>query len=326
MSDFLGNLAARTLGLAPTVRPWLAARFEPAQGATLPLADTLLEWEAAPPANLAPVALPPASAGSLAAPISPAPTPRPGRQLRPTLGPVALTDSSPAALFAPLDDSPPPPATAISVAEPQRAGGPLQSPPPAVPAAQGAIVAALPVAGTPTAALPAPPAPRGWSETAPPWHSIPPPASEPATTAEANRDPLARAVAEPPAPTVSRASAAAMPAAQQAEPPARADAPAAAPVAAMSEPARSERPTVAAHPPPAPPVARPQVRAAPPAAAPTGVPPDAAPPTIHVTIGRIEIKATPPATVARPRSVAPAPAPALSLDSYLRGRSGGAER
>jgi hypothetical protein len=43
-------------------------------------------------------------------------------------------------------------------------------------------------------------------------------------------------------------------------------------------------------------------------------------PTIHVTIGRIEVRATSPAPAARPKS---APAPTMSLDDYLRTRGGG---
>jgi hypothetical protein len=43
--------------------------------------------------------------------------------------------------------------------------------------------------------------------------------------------------------------------------------------------------------------------------------------TIHVTIGRIEVRAAPPPTTpARPKS---APAPTMSLEDYLRSRSGG---
>lgn len=49
--------------------------------------------------------------------------------------------------------------------------------------------------------------------------------------------------------------------------------------------------------------------------------PAASTPTIHVTIGRIEVRATPqPSRQAQPRS---APVPTISLDDYLRGRNGG---
>jgi hypothetical protein len=48
-----------------------------------------------------------------------------------------------------------------------------------------------------------------------------------------------------------------------------------------------------------------------------------APPTVHVTIGRLEVRASSPAAAPRPRAVAPQ-APKLGLDEYLRARSGGA--
>ncbi|MCB0231261.1 MAG: hypothetical protein KDH90_19445 [Anaerolineae bacterium] len=44
-------------------------------------------------------------------------------------------------------------------------------------------------------------------------------------------------------------------------------------------------------------------------------------PTIHVTIGRIEVRATPASTAASPSR--PKPAPTMSLDDYLRQRNGG---
>jgi hypothetical protein len=49
-------------------------------------------------------------------------------------------------------------------------------------------------------------------------------------------------------------------------------------------------------------------------------PPAAEPPTIHVTIGRIEVRATTPAV---PAKQAPRSSSALSLDEYLRSREGG---
>lgn len=57
-----------------------------------------------------------------------------------------------------------------------------------------------------------------------------------------------------------------------------------------------------------------------------GFQPDEPPPapTINVTIGRIEVKALPPAA-ARPRQPQPAAAPLLSLDEYLRKRDAGGE-
>jgi hypothetical protein len=44
-------------------------------------------------------------------------------------------------------------------------------------------------------------------------------------------------------------------------------------------------------------------------------------PTIHVTIGRIEVRATPAPASAPPSR--PKPAPTMSLDDYLRQRNGG---
>jgi hypothetical protein len=60
-------------------------------------------------------------------------------------------------------------------------------------------------------------------------------------------------------------------------------------------------------------------RSIPPSAAPQ--PATTAEPTIHVTIGRVEVRATPqPAPAAKPTSAA---APTMSLDEYLRARDGG---
>lgn len=66
-------------------------------------------------------------------------------------------------------------------------------------------------------------------------------------------------------------------------------------------------------------------RSAPPAAAPRQVAeaPPAAPPTIQVTIGRIEVRAAPAPPAARPATPA---GPALSLDDYLRQRNRGGSR
>jgi hypothetical protein len=43
-------------------------------------------------------------------------------------------------------------------------------------------------------------------------------------------------------------------------------------------------------------------------------------PTIHVTIGRVEVRATPPAAADAPAPAAPA---VVGLDDYLRRRGGG---
>lgn len=55
----------------------------------------------------------------------------------------------------------------------------------------------------------------------------------------------------------------------------------------------------------------------------TAAMPPSSPPTIEVTIGRVEVRAVhPPAPVARPKAAAPA-APSLSLEEYLRNQNGG---
>jgi hypothetical protein len=52
--------------------------------------------------------------------------------------------------------------------------------------------------------------------------------------------------------------------------------------------------------------------------------PATAPPAVHVTIGRIEVRATPAAPPATPRPQAQAPVPApMSLEEHLRQRTGG---
>ena len=66
-------------------------------------------------------------------------------------------------------------------------------------------------------------------------------------------------------------------------------------------------------------VVRPQVREAPPAV-PPDAPPDAPAPMIQVTIGRVEVRATP--ALPAPKKQA-ARAPAVSLDAYLQRRNGG---
>ncbi len=48
MSDFLGNLAARALGAAPTVRPRAASLFEPVAAAAASPTEAFDEWDAAP--------------------------------------------------------------------------------------------------------------------------------------------------------------------------------------------------------------------------------------------------------------------------------------
>jgi hypothetical protein len=53
---------------------------------------------------------------------------------------------------------------------------------------------------------------------------------------------------------------------------------------------------------------------------PMGLPPVEPQPTIHVTIGRIEVRATIPAA---PAALKAAPTPRLTLDEYLRQRNGG---
>lgn len=51
--------------------------------------------------------------------------------------------------------------------------------------------------------------------------------------------------------------------------------------------------------------------------------PRSAPPAIHVTIGRVEVRATAPAAPPVPQKSKPSRAPKLSLDDYLRQRNGG---
>jgi hypothetical protein len=54
---------------------------------------------------------------------------------------------------------------------------------------------------------------------------------------------------------------------------------------------------------------------------PPAIPPQ--PPTIHVTIGRVEVRATPPPLESRPKTTKP---PAMSLEAYLERRANGGQR
>lgn len=70
-----------------------------------------------------------------------------------------------------------------------------------------------------------------------------------------------------------------------------------------------------------PPQEQPLRRQRPPVASPAVPPAPQPPPTIHVTIGRIEVRATPARSVQQPPAPRPA-VPKLGLDDYLRSRNG----
>ena len=296
MSDFLGHLVARSLDLtaAPAVRPRLASRFEPVtQAVAPPLEETVEEIMPA----VAP-ATGPAFAETPAAPQAHRPAPHP----RPLSHPPSPTARERGVTFGPTDSD-----FSSSLSGTGRAegrGGEGEG----LRVATEVHVTQLTPPQPPVQErrrgeepkLPAPPAP---ARLTPARDRSAPPAEPPATERRPQVEPVIRRVEvervftpiPPP------------PAATPAAPPAPA-----APAQAI--------PSVA----PVPPILQPRVQIVERDPFPTRREEPATEPVIHVTIGRIEVRATPaPKFPVRDRKVA---RPAVDLEEYLRQRAKGEGR
>jgi hypothetical protein len=286
VADFLRNLAARSLDQAPAIRPRLASIFEPVPADAVPERPEFGGQALDAPQDALPIPTPHVAAR------------RPARVRQPDM------------------------------ALPQEKEIAQASAPPAKPRRRKQPDLAATIV-PPTVRAPRPPDPPASNQQA--QHSAQAiDASEPAPTRPAFAP--ARAVAQPPAPRIPRP--AAQPASQALAPP--------------GGPARSGHARLDATEAPMQPVSRTLIeriveRAAQPTdrpIAPTLAPIQAQPsaerladatskpapaptPTINVTIGRVEIHATKPAAPAKQPRQAPE---VMSLDEYLRRRSGGGAR
>jgi hypothetical protein len=335
MSDYLANLAARSLAPERSVQPRLAARFEPVVGVSPGWTD---------PAPEAPPLLAEVVEGGVAA--RPAPTrpsePRGQRAVppeepieepaRPRRSRRRAAESDPEPAPEPVRwegaRAPRPPETRELPEPPEIRSVPARRPPPrplshlpptlspgegrdatANPSFQAVSPQFLPSPGGGTAGEGRGAGGEGASRMAPlPSPSPPPPRPAPVTEDRATLGPPPR----------TRRAGTVEPVAPREEPPRPAVLP------------RPSPPPAAQAPRPAPPtrvLVEPRVSVAPPAPPPVPSAPiraaEAPEPTIHVTIGRIEVRATPPpAQPSRPRQAASS---ALSLEEYLRRRSKGGD-
>ena len=287
MGDFLGNLVAKNMSLGELVMPRPVSIFEPTakEGALPPvLPPPSLASEPEPPAPRAPV-------------LEPFPIPRPQQ---PHAG-LMVPDQSPAPLL---------PLAASSPVQPQ--------PAPATPPSPGLLPA--PVGESPIQPLVQPASPP--LRKAPVGPSVPWPAAqelpgpEPAVPAPAQAPPISP---PPPRPRQSpdplRAAVTAVDANPVPSGPATPE-----PVIPSTDPAPVPKPPAAV-------IVRPQVAAIPPAepSLPFSPLPEATaetPPAIQVTIGRIEVRATPPPAAPSQKQRPDKPA-VMSLDEYLTERNGG---
>ena len=328
MSDFLGRLAARGVGLAETLGPRLPSRFEP------PAAGAAPGWSPGAPDGGdgsdsragaeagAARAAGPATRGDLSGPSSFAPAqPRPpsspdvlphggGEAPAKALAPAAAAEPAPLPRAAAFED-PPAPATS-SPRLPVPAGELAPARRHRRRAGPGAEPAAAEISPAPSAEMPRTPA-----GAAPPAHA---PLAPPATSM-----PTAAARWMPPAasPPVERSAGPAAPGDQRQRAGDRTDPRATGrlqPPMILAQPARST---------PLPPTAAPFPGTA--TRLPRGTRPErpaegTTAPTIQVTIGRLEVRATPPPAAGSRLESAPAPRPAPTLEDYLRRRSRGADR
>ncbi|MGI8587623.1 MAG: hypothetical protein ACR2M0_08060 [Chloroflexia bacterium] len=333
MSDFLGNLAARALGAVPTVRPRPASLFEPVTAAAASPTEAFDVWDAAPaPMPTAPPRLLPEPSGVRPQPPVPAAVPlgEPHSALRTPHSAIkreALTDATDLGTARPMpsawpqvpallasehrltDEQPP---THISQATQPSRGGAVRTTDvahtraaetAAVRVGQGAAETAAIREAVETATIPTP-----HSALRTPHSSGT--AVQLAGSSESrilqSLDATAQPIRNPQSAIRNQAVAAGESSVSQNSE--------ATPQLIRTPHSALRTQSV---------VAQPQVRAyTPPAAeADRGQAQGQVEPTIHVTIGRIEVRATPQPSGARPRQ--PTPAPALSLEDYLSGRGGG---
>ncbi len=293
MSDFLGHLVARSLDLSPAtpaVRPRLASRFEPVTPAVAPLIEETMEEvvsAAAPAARIEHVLAEPAAA-------RPAPHP-PGPPL-PSAPPTTRERGEEALSGRSLGGGSPLPVAGR--ADGRGAGGEGPPPPPQV----GPVIRPLrieegrsrPEPALPPSLEPTPRAPIPVQATAAPPFPEPRPQVEPVIRRIEVERVLTPASA-PPAPAPSPAA-----------------------------PTQAKPAKAAPAPVPAPPILQPRVQAVERGPFPARREEPAAEPVIHVTIGRIEVRATPaPKAPARERQAA---RPAVDLEEYLRQRAQGEGR
>jgi hypothetical protein len=314
MSDFLGNLAARGLGLVRTLEPRLPSRFEapPAAGVTPGLAVAAGDGEGVGAEDA--VAL--GGTGLLGAAPQPVFVVSDARSR-----PAPAAASSPAAAAAPG----PAPGDA-SVQEPHAAVA--QSPLPSAPARSNPELrrrrraAALAVELAASASPPAPAAVVAPSSPAPlPGAGLLPPPAGPRDEVGAGR--VAREGQEPHVKGRART-----PVADRLQPPASVASAARTGVpAAAAAPLRPRE--AAIHPgdaPAASAAASTAARQLPRRAARERPLPGAPAPVIQVTIGRLEVRAMPAPAPGSRKQAAPAPRGAPTLEEYLRQRSRGAGR
>lgn len=295
MADFLTRLASRTLGLAPVAEPVIAPIFapDPSLPAMTGLDEEFDALQRTPEPMLTPsVLLPASSPESVVRPIAPRPRPAPVevRLTQPSVGEPAARAATAVLDAALIGDIPRqrPPERAIA------AGSAADEDEFLLPSADAlrppSLVGTSQPAGTPLSAQAAAPdrsrTPSMWSQAPAAASGRPAAGQDPSVPPQ---DVEADDLLLPLSPVESLA--------------AKPDSHAAAVVAPTDEserPRRAERGQAAAS-------------AAPPL-----------PPTIEITIGRVEVRATmgPPAPVARPQPVAQA-APRLSLEEYLRNQNGG---
>jgi hypothetical protein len=317
MSDYLANLAARSLAPERSVQPRLASRFEP-------VAEAPPLWAEPPPAappvfaerveeGVAARPLPPRAPASRSRRSAPPGAIEPSSEERPAPEPVRRQR---ARASRPLETPEPP--EIRSALEERPHPRPLSHLPPALSPGEGRKAKETPLLQVDSPEFP--PSPGGGRV-----------GDGRGAGGEESLRPALQPRLSPPLPRHSRAFATEDREIQDASPRAR-QAGTVAPAARLEEPPRPAAPPPQTAPPPrpAPParvVLEPRVTVAP-AAPPPALPAplraaEAPAPTIQVTIGRIEVRATPPpAQPSRPRPSAPS---ALSLEEYLRRRSKGGD-
>jgi hypothetical protein len=306
MSDYLQHLVARTLSPEAGVRPQLRSAFEPPPlqgGFTLPAdleLDTLVE-----------------SASSASLPLNePTPFERvPSRPLNAVPVISTMGDEPPRQVVPPLESDEDKDIVPVQ---------PLQ-PPDGEPTMLQPLIGAPPdspensraVSTPPSTPRPDPvPVPRRGraaptSDTVHPWVAVVPHQAVESEEARSKQIAVVAIRSVAPAATVLSPSPSVAPTSVRPRPAAEATRN----EMVESEERRSERSAVAAIRPagPAAPVFSPGV--APAMASP--------PPTIHVTIGRVEVRATPPPAGSRAKGALP---PVMSLEEYLRRRAAGGQR
>ncbi len=325
MSDFLGDLAARLDGTAPVLRPRLPALFEtPAAEAGLPAPRRQAEpdegFTVESVAHEAP-AVPSRPAPPQQRPSQPppraqaAPVERAADPFEPAASPKPASIANPP----PLVPQPPPPRAPFDTSAAPPADDPVDLPdtapsPRKLQRRRTPQIASGDVEEPVTASSRAPFAAERAPDVAADLPDIAPPPARPQRRTTRQRAPQ---IADESAPPPSRAPFAATPPVKTAPLAARETSATLASAAPQAVPDTPALPRLAPAPPPFAPLPAP-VQPSPRRPQMQAPPREAAEPTIHVTIGRIDIQAS---------SAAPAPrkaretSPVMSLDDYLRSRA-----